>query len=84
MLVGKDHASGEGSCWWGRIMLALQDDEFCKNMISAQKTFFARNGPVRVRLQHKSQQTICQVAPDLKTKVPRSKKTDLCRDNKEK
>ena len=25
MLVGKDHTGGEGSCWWGRIMLLGKD-----------------------------------------------------------
>ena len=35
MLVGKDLAGGEGSCWWERIMLVLQDYDFCKNLIFA-------------------------------------------------
>ena len=43
MLVGKDHAGGEGSCWWGMIMLVLQDDEKCKNVIFATKTFWCRH-----------------------------------------
>ena len=37
MLVGKDHVGGEGSCWWERIMLVLQDDEEWKKMIFAPK-----------------------------------------------
>ena len=36
MLVGKNHVAGEGSCWWGRIMLVLQNDEECKNVVSNQ------------------------------------------------
>ena len=42
MLVGKDHAGGERSCCWERVMLVLEEDDyFCKMMISVQKnTFF--------------------------------------------
>ena len=39
MLVGEDHAGGEGSCWWGRIMLVLQDDEERRNVVFAPKKF---------------------------------------------
>ena len=37
MLVGEDHAGGEGSCWWEKIMLVLQNDEERKNVVFAQK-----------------------------------------------
>ena len=37
MLVGKDHVGGEGSCWWGRIMLVVEHGQCCRIMISAQK-----------------------------------------------
>ena len=37
MLVGKDHVGGERSCWWGRIMLVLQNDEERKNVVFAPK-----------------------------------------------
>ena len=75
MLVGKDHVGGEGSCWWGRIMPCLQNDEECKNIIFAleKSTFSYKDAPC-VRSQHELQQTICQLAPDLLTTVPRSKK----------
>ena len=48
MLVGKEHAGGGGSCWWERIMLVLQDDEECKNVISAPTkiSFFTERTPV--------------------------------------
>ena len=63
MLVGKNHVGGEGSCWWGRIMLVLQDDEERRNVVFApKKTTFAQNGPPCVRSQHKLQQTICRLA----------------------
>ena len=73
MLVGKDHAGGEGSCWWERIMLVLQDDEECKNVIFAsKKSTFSQNGLLSVRSQHKSQQTICLLAAHLfQLKIPR-------------
>ena len=42
MLVGKDHVGGDGSCWWEGVMLALQDDEECKDVIFAfQKSAFS-------------------------------------------
>ena len=62
MLVGKDHVGGERSCWWGRIMLVLQNDEECKNVVFAPKNTFSLNGPWCVRSQHKLQQTICRLA----------------------
>ena len=66
MLVGKNHAGGERSCWWERIMLVLQDDEECKHVIFAlEKSTFSQNGLPSVRSQHKSQQTICQLAAHL-------------------
>ena len=37
MLVGKNHVGGEGSCWWGRIMLVLQDDEERRNVVFAPR-----------------------------------------------
>ena len=77
----EDHVGGETLCWWRMIMLVEKDhvvgEGSCKNDIFAPKTkTFAQNGPLCVRSQHKSQQTIhvCQVAPDLKAKAPRSKK----------
>ena len=36
---GKDHAGGEGSWCWERIMLVLEDDYFCKILISVQKNY---------------------------------------------
>ena len=65
MLVGKDHAGGGGPCWWERIMLVLQDDEECKNVIFAPKKTFSQNGLLSVSSQHKSQQTICLLAAHL-------------------
>ena len=79
MLVGKNHAGGEGSCWWERIMLVEKDHvggkgscgcckmvTYCKSMIFAPKKFtFSQNGLPSVRSQHKSQQTICQLAAHL-------------------
>ena len=65
MLVREDHAGGEGSCWRGRIMLVVEDSHFRRSMISVyEKLFFAQNGSLSVRSQHKSQKTICQVATD--------------------
>ena len=48
MLVGKDHVGGEKSCWWGRIMLVLQNDEECKNVVFAPRkiNFFIKRTPV--------------------------------------
>ena len=37
MLVGKNHVGGEGSCWWGGIMLVLQDDEEGRSVVFAPK-----------------------------------------------
>ena len=49
MLVGKDHMVN-----------------YCKIMFFApKKTIFAQNGLPSVRLQHKSQQTICLLAAHL-------------------
>ena len=75
MLVGKDHVGGKGSsCWWERSMLALQDDEECGTVDFAPKNqLFSQNGLPCVRSQRKLQQTICQLAPDLLTNVPRPK-----------
>ena len=39
---GKDHVGGDGSCYWrrimlvGRIMLVLQDDDFCKKHFASK------------------------------------------------
>ena len=66
MLVAKDHVGGEESCWWEKIMLVVERGKCCRIMISVQKnTFLAQNGSPSVRLQRKSQQTICQLAADL-------------------
>ena len=55
-------------------MLVLQDDEERRNVVFAPKknNFFIQQTPC-VRSQHKLQQTICQLAPDLLTNVARSK-----------
>ena len=37
MLVGKDRAGGEGSCWFDKIRLVVQDDEECRNVICTSK-----------------------------------------------
>ena len=73
MLVGKNHAGGEGSCWWERIMWLLQDGKLLQKSAFCTKNIAAQSGLPSVRSQHKSQQTICQLAPDLLTNVPRSK-----------
>ena len=88
MLMREDHAGGEGSCWWERIMLVENDHvggkgscgcckmvNCCKSMIFAQKKYtFAQFGLPSVRSQHKSQQTICQLAAHLfQLKIPREK-----------
>ena len=78
MLMREDHAGGEGSCWWGRIMLVEKNYVggkgscgcckmviYCKNMIGAKTHIFAQNGLPCVRSQHKSQQTICLLAAHL-------------------
>ena len=65
MLVGKDHVGGEGSCWWERFMWLLQDGKLLQKYGSCIKKFtFSQNGLLSVRSQHKSQQTICHLAPD--------------------
>ena len=73
MAVGKNHVGGEGSCWWGKIMLVLQDDEERRNVVFApKKSTFSQNGLPCVPSQHKSQQTICRLAVYLvKLKIPR-------------
>ena len=43
MLLGKDHAGGEASCLWERIVLVLQDDEECRNVVFAPKNYFFNN-----------------------------------------
>ena len=58
MLVRKNHAGGEGSCWWERIMWLLQDGKLLQSMIFAQKPTFSQNGLPSVRSQHKLQQAI--------------------------
>ena len=67
MLVGKDHAGGEGSCWWERIMLVLQDDEECRNVVFAtEKSFFSqKNGYKKSRNTRNpaTQQTTNHLAP---------------------
>ena len=45
MLVGEDHVGGEGSCWWERIMLVVEDSNVCKIMISEKKRFLHRADP---------------------------------------
>ena len=74
MLLGKDHAGEEGSCWWGKIMLVGKDRvganascwlwkiinfaDYGFHTSLTKNTFFAQNGSLCVRSQHKSQQTI--------------------------
>ena len=66
MLVGKNHAGGEGSCWWERIMWLLQDGKLLQKYDFCTKKFtFSQNGLPSVRSQHKSQQTICLRAAHL-------------------
>ena len=98
MLVGKNHAGGRGSCWWGRIMLVGKDhvggEESCWlwKIVSIpelwfrhrKNTFFAQNGSPSVRSQQKSQQTICQLAADLILWGFEGQRIGQCRDNAEK
>ena len=55
MLIREDHAGGEGSCWWEKIMLVEKDHvggkgscgcckmvNYCKIVISAPKYIFHR------------------------------------------
>ena len=79
MLMREDHAGGEGSCWWEKIMLVEKDHvggkgscgcckmvNYCKTMIWAPKKYtFSQNGFPSVRSQRKSQQTICLRAAHL-------------------
>ena len=66
MLVGKDHAGGEGSCWWERIMWLLQDGKLLQKCDLCTKKFtFSQNVLPSVRSQHKSEQTICLRAAHL-------------------
>ena len=66
MLVGKNHAGGEGSCWWERIMWLLQDGKLLQKYdFCTKKCTFAQNGLPSVRSQHKSQQTICLLVAHL-------------------
>ena len=64
MLMREDHAGGEGSCWWERIMLVEKDHVggeglcwFCKMMSNAKYGFshkkmtFSQSGPLCVRSQ---------------------------------
>ena len=37
MLSGEDHVGGEGSCWWERIMLSVEDSKFSRIMISVHE-----------------------------------------------
>ena len=79
MLVREDHVVGERPCWLERITLlgkvrvgekgscgCCKMVNYCKNMIFApKKSTFSQNGLPSVRSQHKSQQTICQLAAHL-------------------
>ena len=79
MLARKDTVGERGSCWWERIMLVEKDHvggkrscgcckmvNYCKTMIFAPTNYtFSQNGLPSVRSQHKSQQTICQLAAHL-------------------
>ena len=88
MLVREDHVGGERSCWRERIMLVVKGHvvgkgscgcckmvNYCKSVIFApEKYTFSQNGLLSVRSQHKSQQTICQLAAHLfQFKIPREK-----------
>ena len=83
-VAGKGYAGGEESCQWDGIMLVLQDDEECKNVVFAPEynLLFQKNGPLCVRSQRKLQQTICR----LTVYLFQSKfygKTALCKSNLE-
>ena len=57
MLVGEDHVGGEGSCWWERIMLSVEDNKFCRIKIPVyeQHVFLHRMGPyLSVRNKNRS------------------------------
>ena len=98
MLAREDHVAGERSRWWERIMLVENDHvggkgscgcckmvNYCKSRIVApEKIIFAQKGLPSVRSQHKSQQTICQLAADLILWGCWGRKIATCRDNAEK
>ena len=66
MLVGKNHAGGERSCLWEKIMWLLQDGKLLQKYgFRTKKYIFAQNGLPSVRSQHKLQQTICLLAAHL-------------------
>ena len=45
MLVTEDHVGGEGSCWWERIMLSVEDSKFSRTMICVRgKLVFCAEG----------------------------------------
>ena len=52
MLVGRDHVGGEGSCWRGKIMLVLQDDEECRNVVFAPKNHVFHKTDPRVSVRN--------------------------------
>ena len=72
MLVGKDLVGGERSCWLWRMV------SFCPT----KNIFFAQKGPLSVRSQHKSQQTICHVAADPISKIVARKASPMLRSNR--
>ena len=62
MLLGKDHVGGEGSCWWERIMLVLQDDEERRNVVFVQ-TFAFHKPTARVSVRNINRSKLYVFAP---------------------
>ena len=48
MLIREDHAGGEGSCWWEKIMLLLQDNKLLQKygFCTEKNYFFTERTPV--------------------------------------
>ena len=40
MLVAEDHVGSEGSCWWERIMLSVEDSKFSRIIVSVHENMF--------------------------------------------
>lgn len=62
---GGRHDVGEGSCWWGRIMLVGNDPAgggrlliMRRGDVVIQATNFGQKGPQYVHSQHELQQTV--------------------------
>ena len=63
MLEGKDHVGGERSCWWGRIMLVLQDDEERSNVVFAPKKILFHKTDPRVSVRNINRSKLYVVSP---------------------